>query len=193
MACFGVHFVLVLLVGGQQALSIFSQSGTLVPGAWVSSFSRGEQLATAALGENLALSNPLRQLIAGYTYCAGIETGYGFFAPSVAPARKMVFEIRYNDGRVEYELPGVGGAATGLRLTLLFENIERIRYEPLRKMMFKMMAFSIWREHPEAVQVRAVFGFVNMPTISEFERGKEASYEVLYTYDFFPTKHPAKP
>lgn len=193
ITCFGLHFFLVLLVGSQQALSVVSQSGTLLPGALISPFNRGEQLATAGLGEDLALSNPVRQLIAAYTYCAGIETGYGFFAPSVAPARKMVFEIRYNDGQVEYELPGVGGAATGLRLTLLYENMERIRYEPLREMMFKMMAFSIWREHPEAIQIRAVFGFVDTPTISEFERGKETSYEVLYAYDFFPPKQPAKP
>lgn len=193
LACAGLHFALVFLVSSQQALSVVSQGGTLLPPAWDSWLSRAEEIATADLGEDLAFSNPLRQLIAAYTYSTGIEAGYGFFAPSVPSVRKMVFEIRYGDGRTEYELPHVGGAATGLRLTLLFENMERIRYEPLRKMMFKMMAFSIWREHPEAVQVRAVFGFVNMPTISEFEHGKEVSYEVLYAYDFFPTKQPAKP
>jgi hypothetical protein len=193
VAFLGLHFALVFLIGSQQAMSVMSQGATLLPPAWDSFFSRGEDIASAALGQDLAFSNPFRQLIAAYTYSAGIETGYGFFAPSVVPARKMVFEIRYDNGRVEYELPGVGGAATGHRLTLLFENIERIRYEPLRKMMFKMMAFSIWREHPEAVQVRVVFGFVNTPTISEFQHGKSTSYEVLYVYDFSPPRRPVGP
>jgi hypothetical protein len=181
------------LVSSRQALSILSQGGTLLPRSWDSLLSRADEVATAALGEDLAYFNPLRVLIATYTCGAGIETGYGFFAPSVSPARKLVFEIEYPDGRVEYELPEVGGPATGLRLTLLFENIERLRYEPLREMMFKMMAFSIWQEHPNANRIRAVFGFVNVPNPTEFQRGKEASYEVLFAYDFFPPDKSLKP
>jgi hypothetical protein len=186
LAFFVVHFFLIFLVSGRQALSIVSQGGTLLPRSWDSRFARAEAIATATLGEDLNSSNPIRQLISGYTYSAGIETGYGFFAPSVAPARKLVFEIKYPDSSTEYELPEVGQAATGLRLTLLFENIERIRYEPLRETMFKMMAFSIWREHPNAIKIRAVFGFVHVPTPLEFQLGKELSYEVLFAYDFFP-------
>jgi hypothetical protein len=193
LACFGLHFILISLASSRQALSVLGQGGTLLPRSWDFGLRRGDEIATAALGEHLSFSNPLRQLIAAYTYSAGIETGYGFFAPSVGAARKLVFEIRYPDHRTEYELPTVGNVATGLRLTLLFENIERIRYEPLREMMFKMMAFSIWREHPEADQIRAVFGLINMPSLSEFENGKETSYEVLYAYDFSPPDRPAKP
>jgi hypothetical protein len=180
-------------VSSRQALSVVSRGGTLLPRSWDSQFVRAERIATAALGEDLNSSNPLRRLIAGYTYSAGIETGYGFFAPSVSPARKLVFELVYPDGRVEYELPSVGGAATGVRLTLLFENIERIQYEPLRQMMFKMMAFSIWREHPDVTQIRAVFGFVNVPNATEFQLGRKPSYEVLFAYDFFPPDEPPKP
>jgi hypothetical protein len=143
-----------------------------------------DAMAAAALGQRLATSNPMRQGVTAYTYIAGIETGYGFFAPSVSISHKLVFEVQYADGRVEYELPRVGGAATGVRLPLLLDNIARTRYDPLRETMLKMMAFSIWREHRDASVIRAVFGFVKLPSITEFERGKEESYEFLYAYDF---------
>ena len=45
---------------------------------------------------------------------AGIETGYGYFAPNVPGGYRLVFELHYPDGRVEYELPSVSSAAAGL-------------------------------------------------------------------------------
>jgi hypothetical protein len=141
-------------------------------------------MTATVLGQNLETSNPFRQVIATYLRGAGIEIGYGFFAPKVAITRKLIFELTYPDGRVEYELPHVGEAATGLRLTLLFESISRLQYEQLRQTIFKTMAFSMWREHPDVKQIRSIFGFVVQPSIADFERGKEASYHVLYAYDF---------
>jgi hypothetical protein len=183
-ACFVLHFWLVLLSSGRHAASALAEGGTLLPGAWNPWLRRADAVAATALGEHLPASNPLREGIAGYTYSAGIETGYGFFAPRPSSVRKLVFEIRYADGHAEYELPRVGGSATGLRLTLLFDNIMLIPYEQLRVTMLKMMAFSVWREHPEAMTIRAVFGVVTLPSIWDFERGKKESYEVVYAYDF---------
>jgi hypothetical protein len=164
-----------------------AQGDTLLPRSWDAGLGRAETLVSTALGERLKPSSLYRQAVAFYTVSAGIETGYGFFAPNVASSHKLVFEIRYPDGRVEYELPRVGGAATGLRLTLLFDNIARARYELLRETMCKMMAFSVWRDHPGASVIRVVFGLVNPPSITDFERGEKESYEVLFAYDFtFP-------
>jgi hypothetical protein len=160
------------------------QGDTVLPHSWDDGLSRAEALVSTGLGERLRPSNPCRQAVAFYTDSTGIETGYGFFAPNVASTHKLVFEIRYPDGRVEYDLPRVGGAATGLRLTLLFDNIARARYELLRETMCKMMAFSVWRDHPGANLVRVVFGVVNPPSIADFERGEKESYEVLFAYDF---------
>ena len=50
--------------------------------------------------------------------------------------------------------------------------------------MVKMLTYSVWLEHPNAVKVRAVFGYVTEPTAAEFEGGKRKSYEVLSAYDF---------
>ena len=183
-ACFALHFLLILLVSSRRAFSILAEGGTLLPSSWLVGLKRADVMTTTALGQNLETSNPFRQVVATYLHGAGIEIGYGFFAPKVAITRKLIFELRYPDGRVEYELPHVGETATGLRLNLLFENISRIEYEPLRQTIFKMMAFSVWREHPDANQIRSIFGFVVQPDIADFRRGKEASYHVLYAYDF---------
>jgi hypothetical protein len=184
VACFALHFLLLGLSSFRQTVSALAQGDTILPRSWDAIFERADAMATAALGETLRPANPYRQIIALYKDCAGIETGYGFFAPNVASTHKLVFEIKYPDGRVKYELPHVGDSATGLRLTLLFENIAHVRYELLRETMFKMMAFSVWRDHPGASVVRVVFGFVNPPSIPGFERGEKESYEVLFAYDF---------
>jgi hypothetical protein len=93
---------------------------------------------------------------------------------------------------VEYELPSVSGAAAGLRVASLVDKIGRTPYDALREHLMKMLALFIWREHPEVKTIRAVFGSLSLPSVSEFERGKRESYEFLYAYDFSLQDEPAK-
>lgn len=148
---------------------------------------------SVALGQHLASSNPIRQALATYLHLAGIETGYGYFAPNVPGTYRLVFELHYPDGRVEYELPSVSGAAAGLRIAGLLDTIGRTRHDVLREYLVKTLARAIWREHPEVQTVRAVFGSIRLPTISEFEHGQRGSYEFMYAYDFALENEPARP
>ena len=132
-------------------------------------------------------------MLAAYLHIAGIETGYGYFAPNVPGSYKLVFELHYPDGRVEYELPSVSGAAAGLRIAGLLDTIGRTRHDVLREYLVKTLAGSIWREHPGVQTVRAVFGSIRLPTVSEFEHGQRGSYEFMYAYDFALQNEPAKP
>jgi hypothetical protein len=192
---FILHFSLIFLVSTRQVLFALAEGDTLLPRSWSPVLARLVGIATTALAENLAPENLIRRGIAAYTHSAGIDTGYAYFAPNVAISHKLVFEVKYADGRVEYDLPHVGREATGLRLVLLFDNIARIRYDVLRETLFRMMAYSIWLEHPDASVVRVVFGMINLPSVSDFEHGKAESYEVLYAYDFrfSPPAPPASP
>lgn len=117
-------------------------------------------------------------------HCAGIETGYGFFAPNVADNNKLVFQLSYSDGRTEVVLPTVGSTFTGVRLINLLDRLREIEYPPLREMVVRMMAEAAWRDHPEATSIRAIFGAVHAPTLEAFKRGERASYETLSAYDF---------
>jgi hypothetical protein len=136
------------------------------------------------LGHTLPATNPMRQILWAYLNTAGIDAGYSYFAPNVPDNYKMVFELHYPDGRTEFELPEVSGRATGLRLSTLLDVMAETEYEPLRAMMTKMFAYSVWQEHPEAVRIRAILGYVDVPAPAEFRRGQNESYHFLFSYDF---------
>ena len=181
--CFALHFFLILVVSSRQAVSVLLLFHTFAQ-RFEPALTNLEAAATCALGEELSSSNPFRLGIDAYTHYTGTETGFGFFAPRVAVAHKLIFEIQYPDGHVEYELPRVGHHETGLRLFLLLENIARVDYSDLRETMLKMMAFAVWREHRNATLVRAIFGVIDLPSVAELERGERETYHVLYTYEF---------
>ena|SRR5450432_1365888 len=183
-AWFALHFFLITVVCLRDTFSSLAE-GTSVPARPPTElWDRAEATASAALGETLPAANPFRQGLAAYENCAGIEAGYGYFAPSVPSSCKLVFELHYPDGRVEYELPHVGGAAAGYRIATLLDNIQRFRYAPLREAIVKNLVYSIWQDHPDAVMVRAIFGVVSSPGLVEFRAGKRESYDELYSYDF---------
>jgi hypothetical protein len=174
-------------------LRLVAQGPTILPPYSKSLSQKAEKTLSFALGQRFAGSNPIRQGIATYLHLAGIETGYGYFAPNVPGSYRLVFELKYPDGRVEYELPSVKGAAGGLRLASLLDNIGRTPHDAFREHLVKMLAASIWREHPEVKTIRAVLGSISLPTITQFQRGKRESYEFLYAYDFSLENEPAEP
>jgi hypothetical protein len=54
----------------------------------------------------------------------------------------------------------------------------------LREVTVKMLVLSVWQEHSDVKKVRAIFGSVNPPNISDFEHGKRESFQPLFSYDF---------
>jgi len=193
LAWFVLHFLLIVSFSCRDTLRLVAQGPTILPSSSKSFSQKAEGIVSVALGQRLTASNPVRQTLATYLHLTGIEAGYGYFAPNVPGAYKLVFELHYPDGRVEYELPPVGSAAAGLRVAGLLDQIGRTGYDLLREHLVKMMAQEIWREHPEVKTMRAVLRSIRLPSISEFEQGKRESYQVLYTYDFSLREEPAKP
>jgi hypothetical protein len=183
-AWFVLHFLLITTFSCRETLWVVAQGQTIFPSFFNSFSEKAGTVMDAALGQHLAASNPTRQALATYLRIAGIEKGYGYFAPNVPASYKVVFELHYPDGSVEYQLPHVHSAAAGLRLACLLDEIARTRDDTLREYLVKMLASSIWRDHPDVTAIRAVFGSISLPNINEFEHGKRESYEFLYAYDF---------
>jgi hypothetical protein len=125
-----------------------------------------------AVGKHTPASSPVRQSIATYLHAAGIQSGYTFFAPNIPGYHKLIFELNYKDGHVENESPHFSGKAAALRLDSLLARLGDNRYEPVREVVLKMLALSIWRERPDVKKIRATFGLVSPPSISDFEQGK---------------------
>ena len=193
MAWFCLHFLLIVSFSCRETLRLVAEGPTILPASFKSFSHKAETALSVALGQYLTASNAIRQTLATYLHLAGIETGYGYFAPNVPGSYRLVFELHYPDGRVEYELPSVSGAAAGFRIASLLDTIGRTPYEVLREHLVKTLATSVWREHPEVKTVRAVFGSIRLPTVSQFEHGQRESYEFLYAYDFSIQNEPPEP
>lgn len=177
------HLLLVLTISCRDTFVAFSKGHTIFPNDLDSSWRKAADVTTAVIGEDLSKSNPLRQSLGAYLNAAGIEAGYGFFAPHVPGTYKLVFELHYRDGRIEYETPSVNRGSARLHLVSLLDFIGQVEDRIVREGMIKLLVYAAWREHPDVSMIRAVFGTVDFPTAKEFERGRRESYEVLYAYD----------
>ena len=192
LAWFVLHFLLIITISCRDIVWLIAHKLTILPAPFRAAAEKLEPIAASVLGDKLSTSNPLRRALLTYLHIAGIDRGYGYFAPNVPAGYKLVFELHYPDGRVQYELPGVNSGAAGLRVATLLDEIGRNRYDPLREYIIKTLAASVWREHPGVKTVRAVFGSLNLPSPAEFEHGKRESYDFLCAYDFSLSEQPAK-
>jgi hypothetical protein len=181
---FGIHFLFITAVCIAGLFSLIAKSSTILPSACSRYARRIELVAVWVLGKQASASNPLRHAIATYLHAAGIQAGYTFFAPNIPSNHRLTFELFYGDGRIEYESPHVRSKAAALRLDSLLDRLAEQRYEPLREVVVKMLALSVWRQHPDVRKVRAIFASVNVPTITEFEQGKAETSKPMFTFDF---------
>jgi hypothetical protein len=186
-ACFGAHFLLIVVVCLATTLSIFARTPTIFPDSLQSYWRKGGELGVASLGRQLSQSNPIRNTITIYLHVAGSEGGYGFFAPNVPDSFTLLFEIHFADERVEYDLPHVRSDTSGLRFSGLLDEISMTTYEPLRETIFKILTYSVWQSYPDASRIRAIFTAAMLPSTTEFEAGRETSHQILYAYELsFP-------
>jgi hypothetical protein len=183
-AWFGIHFFLLTAVCLAGIFWLIAQGSTILPAASDEYARKAELIATWCLGKEAGVSNPLRRGIATYLHAAGIQAGYSFFAPNVPSHHRLTLELFRNDGRVEYESPHVHGKAAALRLDSLLDKLQEQRYESVREALVKMLAFSVWREHPDVKKVRATFEAVHLPSIADFEQGKAETFEPMFSFDF---------
>ena len=184
VAWFGIHFFLITAVCFAGLFSLIAEGATILPSALDTCARKAELFAAWLLGKQAGAASPVRRTIATYLHAAGIQSGYTFFAPNIPGYHKLIFELTYQDGRIEYESPHVSSRAAPLRIDSLLNRLADNRYEPLREVVVKMLALSIWRERPDVKKIRATFGSVSPPSISDFEHGKGESFQPLFSYDF---------
>jgi hypothetical protein len=183
-AWFGIHFFLITAVCSAGIFSLVAGGSTMLPSA-LDKYARGAELIAAwCLGKQARASSPVRRGIATYLHFAGIQAGYTFFAPNIPGYHRLTFEVYHDDGRVEYVSPHVRGKAAALRLDSLLDRLADQRYEPIREVVVKMLALSVWRERSDVKKIRAIFGTVSSPDVDDFEHGKAESFQPMFSYDF---------
>src|SRR5438046_4102839 len=147
-AWFGIHFFLITAVCLAGVFSLVAEGATILPSS-IDTYARKAVIATAwLLGKEASSANRVKQVIATYLHAAGIQAGYTFFAPNVPSHHRLTLELFYDDGRVEHESPHVRSRAAALRVSSLLDRLAEQRYEPIREVVVKMLAISVWREDP---------------------------------------------
>src|SRR5207249_5303653 len=168
---FGAHFFLITAVCFSGVFSLIAGGSTILLSALDKYARKAELVAAWLLGKQAGASSPVRRGIATYLHAAGIQAGYTFFAPNIPGDRRLTLELYYKDGRVEYDSPHVSGKAAALRLNSLLDKLADARYEPLREVVVKMLALSVRRQRPDVTKIGATFGWVNSPSITDYEHG----------------------
>lgn len=193
LAWAALHLALIGLVCAHETLWLLGKSVTIAPASMAPAWEAIDRFPAALLGE-ANRTGVWRRVISTYTNAAGIEVGYGYFAPNVPLTHALVFECRHADGRVDYQTPQVQSEAAHLRLTTLIEQIGRTDYEKWREELIKLLARSTWQRSSDVVSVRAFFGSVAPPTLAEYRAGRrERTFTCDYVYDFGPAETKAAP
>jgi hypothetical protein len=185
LACALPHLALVALVCLHETFWLLDHGLTVVPPSQAGLWQKLDFIPRAVLGDELAATNPFRRAILTYSNAAGIEVGYGYFAPNVPETHALVFECHYADGHVDYRTAAVRSEEGDLRLTSLIEQIGRTDYDRWRQELVKRLARPAWQSDPGVVSVRGLFGIVISPTIDEYRAGKQKqTFKCLHVYEF---------
>lgn len=180
----GIHLFLVLAISVRETARIFAEAQTFVSTGATHDLGRVADVSSILSGAELDPSNPIRNVALCYQHLAGIESGYGFFAPNIPANYRLVFQFNYPDGHVEYDLPVVASREAGLRLSGLLDLVADADSEDIRKVLLRFLAQAAWMRHRDAATIDAVFGRAVLPTPAEFLSGQRTRYDVLAAYTF---------
>ena len=100
LAWFVLHFLLIIIASCRDLFRLVADGLTILPSSFSIAAQHVETIASSALSQNLPGSNLFRRGLITYLHIAGIERGYGYFAPNIPGGYKLVFELHFADGRV---------------------------------------------------------------------------------------------
>ncbi len=180
---FFLYFGLLSAISLRDITWLIAHGYTILPELPVRFFS-GAATESGAARDQAPRSNFWSESLVTFEHLAGIEAGYGFFAPNVPDSYKLVFELQTPDGRLEYDLPGTESAETTLRVASLLDQLGGTESEVFQAVSLKLLAHSVWQRHPAATTVRAIVGSLRLPSPKEYRGGQRPSHQFLYAYEF---------
>lgn len=186
-----LHLALVTLVGFHSTAGALVNGRSFVSPARLSGVATAESVSGKVLLEDASAALWPRAVLDLYLDAAGIDAGYGYFAPNVSENCRLMFQLKFPGGHTEISPPIVGNRSSGLRLMDLLDRTLQVDDPRLREHIIRTMASSVWLEYPDALEIRAVFGTVQPPSINGFKSGERETYHVLFGYDFARTPGPS--
>jgi hypothetical protein len=180
-----LHLLLIFGISCRDTFGVMSRGYTILPAALNPIWKRAESITSTLFGLRLSGSGPVSDAVRAYRHSAGIESGYGFFAPNVPDSYRIVFEMQRRDGQMEYESIDADRWESGIRVSSFLDEVGQTHSNPLRQIMVQLLTHAVWQRHPDVTHIRTNLLTVALPTVREFQNGKtEPSSEFLYAYDF---------
>ena len=88
-----VQFLLILSFSCRDTFRVVAEGPTILRVSFKNFSQKAETALSAALGQKLPALNPGREALNTYVQLAGIETGYGYFAPNVPGGYATRFRV----------------------------------------------------------------------------------------------------
>jgi hypothetical protein len=135
---------------------------------------------------SLKVSPPpaVQQFTRVYAHAAGIDRGYGYFAPNVPSSYHLALELELPDGSFEEIVPTFDSGEGKLRWASALDYIGRTSSEEVREVLLKLIVYSIHQHRPEGVRMLATLSEVRPPSLTEFQRGQRPRPVPLVSYRF---------
>jgi hypothetical protein len=118
-----------------------------------------------------------------YAHIAGIESGYGFFAPNVPPAYRLAIVIERPQGVMSEKVLSSENIEINLRLTTLVDYIARTQLEPVRQLLIQRLTFPLSSD-AGALKVYIVVSRLQSPSLQEYVAGARGTWMTQYEYEW---------
>jgi hypothetical protein len=130
----------------------------------------------------VSTAGPLRGPLALYGALSGSQSGYGFFAPSVASQLRIRFTFKDRDGREWADTLGDGAnREVDLRVGSL---LSIFAFPHLRTPVATSLAGTMLARHPDAVQITVHLDQYILPPPSAYSAGHQPYWREVYVGTF---------
>ena len=183
-----VHFALLFGICSSETFRLVRDRLTLLPIGRPNS-ARSESVRDGPATAESPRPSTLQKLTKTYLHLAGINAGYGFFAPNVPDGYQLTIELIDQQERVfQSGLISPKRGETGLRLASFLDALGRTASGDVRDIMFHLLGKSLLDEHPEAARVRLSIETISLSSLAEYQAGGGKRVEQAYAYEFSRTE-----
>lgn len=173
------HFALLIAVSSAETYVLIKSGRTAAKPLQKSASAPDDPFAAFRRGPLF-----LKRGVKTYLHLAGSESGYGFFAPNIPDGYRLTFELHNEGGLIESGALSPRRGEAGLRMASFLDYLGRTTSAPIREILLRHIADSFLERRPEVKIVRFTVESIRMPTLEEFKRGGQPSFDPVYSYDF---------
>jgi hypothetical protein len=181
---FFIHFFFIIIYSCKQAVDL-----SLTRQTYISNTTNEKELQKTDYylsrllfhKRNTSFDNDYLNL---YMVSTGSKTPFSYFVANITPVEKLVFELEFNDGTKQLVLPTVQSNEMGIKLKCLFNIIYRTPDELYKDILIKKLAEHQIKNLSNIKSVKAVFGVIDIPSLTNFPQDPNLDFQYLYQYNF---------